>query len=181
MSCLAEQAKILVAEAEENNLGKVRGFIVVQVQWATASCGARVGVLEDVQCRSFGGVHEQRHHHEDAVSVMEAECALGWACWKHLRAGRWAGRRLAMREHEGFNAEHYEEMNLLGHVLSITEDEVEFCGALQATHYRTRGVLVERTGIEQTRALVSRTRGRVICCKGCCGDLADSRWRWGIT
>ena len=56
VSCLAEQAKILVAEAEENNLG-------VKVQnerysrWHTCS------------------LCEQQHH-----GVVR--CALGWACWK---------------------------------------------------------------------------------------------------
>ena len=56
VSCLAEQAKILVAEAEENNLGlKVKQARFNR--WRTCS------------------LCEQDHH--GVVS-----CALGWACWK---------------------------------------------------------------------------------------------------
>ena len=56
VSCLAEQAKILWAEAEENNLGaKAR-----KERWARwYSCG----------------LCEQQYH-----GVVD--CALGWACWK---------------------------------------------------------------------------------------------------
>ena len=72
VSCLAEQAKILFAEAEENNLGiKVRR--ARWVRWHTC------------------GLCEQRYH-----GVVH--CALGWACWKTY-VGRpeanWA-RRLAI-------------------------------------------------------------------------------------
>jgi len=56
VSCLAEQAKILVTETEENNLGPK----VLDVRWARwDTCG----------------LCEQRYH--DVVC-----CALGWACWK---------------------------------------------------------------------------------------------------
>ena len=55
MSCLAEQAKILVAEAEENNLEEV--LIERWAQWDTC------------------GLCEQQYHGVVA-------CALGWACWK---------------------------------------------------------------------------------------------------
>ena len=56
MSCLAEQAKILVAEAEENNLGEK----AMQERWARwYTCG----------------LCEQDYH-----GVVR--CALGWACWK---------------------------------------------------------------------------------------------------
>ena len=56
VSCLADQAKILVAEAEDNNLdGKVQNERFNR--WHTC------------------GLCEQRHH--GVVS-----CALGWACWK---------------------------------------------------------------------------------------------------
>jgi hypothetical protein len=56
VSCLAEQAKILVAEAEENNLG------------------------QELLCKKWGrwsgcGLCEQQYH-----GVVR--CALGWACWK---------------------------------------------------------------------------------------------------
>ena len=56
VSCLAEQAKILVAEAEDNNLGDK----VTNERWARwYSCG----------------LCEQWYH-----GVVQ--CALGWACWK---------------------------------------------------------------------------------------------------
>jgi hypothetical protein len=56
VSCLAEQAKILCDEAEENNLYGERGF----ARWARwYSCS----------------LCEQEHH----GLVL---CALGWACWK---------------------------------------------------------------------------------------------------
>ena len=56
VSCLAEQAKILVAEAEENNLD----LKVKRARWARWSTCS---------------LCEQRYH--GAVA-----CALGWACWK---------------------------------------------------------------------------------------------------
>ena len=56
VSCLAEQAKILFAEAEENNLG-------VEV------LNARLGRWSDCS------LCEQEYH-----GVVR--CALGWACWK---------------------------------------------------------------------------------------------------
>jgi hypothetical protein len=56
VSCLAEQAKILYAEAEENNLG----VKVINERWH----------LWD-RC----GLCEQKYHGVVA-------CALGWACWK---------------------------------------------------------------------------------------------------
>ena len=56
VSCLAEQAKILVAEAEENNLGD-KAWNERFRRWDTC------------------GLCEQRYH-------GVAYCALGWACWK---------------------------------------------------------------------------------------------------
>jgi tetratricopeptide (TPR) repeat protein len=56
VSCLAEQAKILVAEAEENNLGD-DAFDARWCRWHTCS------------------LCEQKYH-----GVVR--CALGWACWK---------------------------------------------------------------------------------------------------
>ena len=62
VSCLAEQAKILVAEGEENNLGAK----AMQDRWARwNSCG----------------LCEQRY-----LGVVW--CALGWACWKTSSGGR---------------------------------------------------------------------------------------------
>jgi len=56
VSCLAEQAKILVAEAEENNLG----LKVLNERWKRwHTCGL---------C--------EQHYHGAVL------CALGWACWK---------------------------------------------------------------------------------------------------
>ncbi len=96
LSCLAEQAKILVAEAEENNLG------------------------DDVIYERFNRWHtcslcEQPHHGVVA-------CALGWACWKTY-VGRpetdWA-RRGAMRLLG--NGLHYAELN--EDALSVREAEL---------------------------------------------------------
>ena len=56
MSCLVEQAKILVAEAEENNLDLEVKDARFQ-RWETCS------------------LCEQRYH-----GVVQ--CALGWGCWK---------------------------------------------------------------------------------------------------
>ena len=56
VSCLAEQAKILFAEAEENNLGE-KALTERFARWHTCS------------------LCEQQYH--GVVS-----CALGWACWK---------------------------------------------------------------------------------------------------
>ena len=56
VSCLAEQAKILVAEAEENNLGD-KAFDERWLRWHTCS------------------LCEQQLPRRRA-------CALGWACWK---------------------------------------------------------------------------------------------------
>ena len=59
MSCLAEQAKILRAEAEENNLG-IKARNASWRRWSECS------------------LCEQKYHGVVA-------CALGWACWKtHL-------------------------------------------------------------------------------------------------
>ena len=56
VSCLAEQAKILVAEAEENNLGD-KAMEARWRRWETCS------------------LCEQQYH-------GFVKCALGWACWK---------------------------------------------------------------------------------------------------
>ena len=56
VSCLAEQAKILLAEAEENNLG--------------------VGVL-DVRWKRWHTCSLCKQQYHGVVA-----CALGWACWK---------------------------------------------------------------------------------------------------
>ena len=72
VSCLAEQAKILVAEAEENNLGGKAVHSRYQRWYACSLC---------------------EQHYYGVVF-----CALGWACWKTYvgrHEGDWA-RRSAM-------------------------------------------------------------------------------------
>ncbi|CAH0365390.1 unnamed protein product [Pelagomonas calceolata] len=98
VSCLAEQAKILVAEAEENNLGTKAlnergkrwyscsmceqdyyGFVRCALGWACWK--TYVGRLETNWPRSFAmhqlgiGLHEAGRH-EDELSVREAELAM---------------------------------------------------------------------------------------------------------
>ena len=100
VSCLAEQAKILFAEAEENNLDwevlnpRFEGGVAhvqpvrAKIPWRRA-LRARVGVLEDVRGAAGGGlVSDQRddaawewfittgQHHEDALFVQEAELSM---------------------------------------------------------------------------------------------------------
>jgi len=72
VSCLAEQAKIMVAEAEENNWDNNR-FMPRWERWHTCS------------------LCEQQYH-----GVVR--CALGWACWKTYvgRPETASARRLAM-------------------------------------------------------------------------------------
>ena len=70
VSCLAEQAKILVAEAEENNLG-AKGFNERWARWDHCSL-----------CK-------QQYHGVVA-------CALGWACWKTYVGRTEADRGIAM-------------------------------------------------------------------------------------
>ena len=62
VSCLVEQAKILVAEAEENNLGN-KMLCEKWTRWHTCS------------------LCEQEYH-----GVVR--CALGWACWKTYLGGQ---------------------------------------------------------------------------------------------
>jgi hypothetical protein len=98
VSCLAEQAKILVAEAEENNLGinakqarwnrwercslceqKYHGVVACALGWACWK--TYLGRPETDLFRSGAmtilgsGLHEAGHH-EDALSVQEAELSM---------------------------------------------------------------------------------------------------------
>ncbi len=87
VSCLAEQAKILVAEAQENNLGS-KVFNKRWRRWDTC------------------GLCEQDYHGVVA-------CALGWACWK-MYVGRpeTDNARFGAMRHLGnglFTASHYED------------------------------------------------------------------------
>ena len=89
VSCLAEQAKILVAEAEENNMEP-------QPRWARwHTCG----------------LCEQDYH--GVVS-----CALGWACWKTYMGHPEADRlRLGAMSQLGsglYAAKHYEDALSVG-------------------------------------------------------------------
>ena len=101
VSCLAEQAKILVAEAEENNLGEgvdARGgcggtcSLCEQDLPRRRAVRARVGVLEDVRGAAGDGrasAHgderawerfiRAEEHHEDALSVKRPSCLCGGA------------------------------------------------------------------------------------------------------
>ena len=102
VSCLAEQAKILVAEAEANNLS-IKTWNERWRRWDTCS------------------LCEQRYH-----GVVK--CALGWACWKTY-LGRpeadWT-RRGAMRQlGNGLSeAEHHED------ALAVGEAELSMCQRL---------------------------------------------------
>ena len=87
VSCLAEQAKILIAEAVENNLGNKVGNERFQ-RWSTCS------------------LCEQSYH-----GVVK--CALGWACWKtYVGLPETARLRVASMTELGnglFEAGRYEE------------------------------------------------------------------------
>ncbi len=87
VSCLAEQAKILVAEAQETNWGDA-AFAKRFNRWNTCS------------------LCEQMYH---GVVL----CALGWACWKtYLARPETAGARFSAMTQLGnglFEARHYEE------------------------------------------------------------------------
>ena len=116
VSCLARQAKILVAEAEERDLDDE----AVQARWDRWNT-----------CR----LCEQRYH----GVVM---CALGWACWKTY-VGRpeehWA-RRMAMNQlANGLAVAEYHEDSL-----SVREAELateERLGASPLRTLATRGNL----------------------------------------
>ena len=89
VSCLAEQAKILVAEAEENNLGD-KAWDERWKRWHTCS------------------LCEQEYH-----GVVR--CALGWACWKTYvgrpeKESDWS-RRLAITQLGNglYHGRHYED------------------------------------------------------------------------
>ena len=96
VSCLAEQAKILVAEAMENNLGN-KAFGERFAQWYACS------------------LCEQRYH-----GVVR--CALGWACWKtYLRRPETDWTRLSAMTQLGnglSEANHHEE------AMSVQEAEL---------------------------------------------------------
>jgi hypothetical protein len=112
VSCLAEQAKILFAEAEENNLD-VEVKIERWNRWDTCS------------------LCEQMYH-----SVVR--CALGWACWKTY-VGRPEGdgpRCVAMSVLGSglHDAGHYED------VLSVQEAELAMKRRLGDTEYNILAV-----------------------------------------
>ncbi|CAH0377182.1 unnamed protein product [Pelagomonas calceolata] len=96
VSCLAEQAKILVAEVEENNLGN-DAFNARWRRWASCS------------------LCEQEYH-----GVVR--CALGWACWKTYvgRPETDAPRQIAMNQlGNGLQLANYNE-----DALSVQEAEL---------------------------------------------------------
>ncbi|CAH0379102.1 unnamed protein product [Pelagomonas calceolata] len=105
VSCLAEQAKILVAEAEENNLDD-KPFNERWVRWLNCS------------------LCEQRYH-----GVVW--CALGWACWKtYLGRPEWDWARRGAMSVLGnalFDVERYED------ALSVQEAELSMARRLDAS------------------------------------------------
>ena len=105
VSCLAEQAKILYAEAEENNLGN-KALDARWNRWHTCS------------------LCEQQYH-----GVVR--CALGWACWKtHLGRpdGDWAqGSAMTMLGNGLTNANHHED------ALSVKEARLSLMRRLGAS------------------------------------------------
>ena len=116
VSCLAEQAKILVAEAEENNLD----WKAKNARW-----------LRWETCR----LCEQDHH---GVVL----CALGWACWKTYVGrpeGDWARRRAMTLLGIGLmRANHHED------ALSVQEaqlSEMRRLGASEEAILTTQGNL----------------------------------------
>jgi hypothetical protein len=107
VSCLTEQAKILVAEAEENNLG-AEAFNERWERWYTC------------------GLCEQHYHGVVA-------CALGWACWKTY-VGRpersWVRTNAMTNVGNGLtSAGHYED------ALSVQEAELSMMRRLGASGY----------------------------------------------
>ena len=117
VSCLAEQAKILVAEAEENNLGRkvdarFRGGsrVACASKSTTASCVARSDgragrpTWGGRRTDRFGltamsvlgsGLYDAKHH-EDALSVQEAELSMNAAHWR-IRTNNCSPRRPILR------------------------------------------------------------------------------------
>ena len=134
VSCLAEQAKILMDEAEENNLGPK----MLNERWHRwAICG----------------LCEQRYH--GVVS-----CALGWACWKTYLGrpeGDWA-RGVAMSELGGglYAAQHHED------ALSAWEAELAMMRRVGASEGRSLIVqgnlanVYNALGLEEQALLVQR-------------------------
>ena len=97
VSCLAEQAKILVAEAEENNLDyktrlarferwhscslceqKYHGVVKCALGWACwkTYVGRPEGDARSFAMRMLGSGLSDAHHHADALVVKEAELSL---------------------------------------------------------------------------------------------------------
>jgi tetratricopeptide (TPR) repeat protein len=98
VSCLAEQAKILVAEAEENNLGddalnerfdrwntcslceqRYHGVVRCALGWAcwkTYVGGAEADGIRIMAMKQLGNGLDASNHHEEALSVAEAELAM---------------------------------------------------------------------------------------------------------
>jgi hypothetical protein len=98
VSCLAEQAKILVAEAEENNLGDkamneswdrwhmcslceqgYHGVVKCALSWAcwkTYLGRPETCVYRSCAMTTLGNGLFHAHHHEDALTVQEAELSM---------------------------------------------------------------------------------------------------------
>jgi len=118
VSCLAEEAKILVAGAMENNLDDIQWH-----RWHTCS------------------LCEQQYYHD-------VRCALGWACWKTYVGQPEGARRLAMQQlGSGLAlAEHYEDaLTVQEALLALTrrigapEDEILTVQGNLASTYQMLG------------------------------------------
>ena len=134
VSCLAEQAKILIAEAEENNLG--------------------AKVLDERLRRWYEcGLCEQHNH-----GVVR--CALGWACWKTYvgRPETDQIRQVAMNliGNGLYDAEHHEEalsveeVNLsLMRRLGAPEQDVLTAQSNLAATYQQMGLKEQAVNMER--------------------------------
>jgi tetratricopeptide (TPR) repeat protein len=134
VSCLAEQAKILVAEAEENNLDN-KAKIARFDRWHTCSL-----------CKqSYHGV---------------VRCALGWACWKTY-VGRpeaaWTRRDAMNRLGNGLaEAKHHEDALSVQEAelamkrrVGASEDEILITQGNLASTYRKLGRYEQALSIRQ--------------------------------
>jgi hypothetical protein len=134
VSCLAEQAKILLAEAVENNLGPKVCYERFE-RWSTCS------------------LCEQKYH-----GVVK--CGLGWACWKTYvgRPEADPARLNALRELGNglYDAHHYEDaLTVQEAELSMTwrlgapEDEILIVQSNRANAYRSLGQIEKALSMRQ--------------------------------
>ncbi|CAH0374866.1 unnamed protein product, partial [Pelagomonas calceolata] len=177
VSCLAEQAKILYAEAEENNLGakalddrwrrwntcslceqKYHGAVRGALGWACwkTYVGRPEGELLISAMRQLGNGLSVTKHQEDALSVEEAELSML--------------RRLGVSEHhvlttQGNIAVTYEKLGRYEEALNMFRDvysgELKLHGAEREETLRAANnyahILVRLERFEEAKALFRRT------------------------